>query len=70
MFWWFERQGHYLRCEVLQLSTGGYELRVVNPDGSEHVEHFVDTSDLTKRQYDVLDEIVRAGWTGPHGWVL
>jgi hypothetical protein len=52
------------------MATGGYELRIITPDGSERVEHFVDSDDLTKRQYDVIDEITREGWTGPHGWVL
>ena len=52
------------------MATGGYELRIVNPDGSERVEHFSHSSDLTKRQHDVIDEITSEGWTGPHGWVL
>jgi len=52
------------------MATGGYELRIVTPDGSERVEHFVDSDDLTKRQHDVIDEVTREGWTGPHGWVL
>ena len=59
MFWWFERGGRYLRCEAQQMTAGGYELRIVSPDGTEQVEHF-----------DVIDEITRDGWTGPHGWVL
>jgi hypothetical protein len=70
VFWWFERGGNYLRCEAQQMSTGGYELRIVTPDGAEHVEHFSDSQDLTKRQHDVIDEITAEGWTGPHGWVL
>ena len=69
MFWWFERGGHYLRCEAQQTS-GGYELRIINPDGSEQVEHFADSSDLAKRQHAVIDEITSEGWSGPHGWVL
>jgi hypothetical protein len=52
------------------MATGGYELRIVGPDGSEQVEHFTDPGDLNKRQTDVIDEITRDGWTGPHGWVL
>ena len=70
MFWWFERGGRYLRCEAQQMATGGYELRIVSPDGTEQIEHFSDSRDLTKRQHDVIDEITREGWTGPHGWVL
>ena len=70
MFWWFERGGSYLRCEAQPMTTGGYELRIVKPDGSEQVEHFTYSSDLAKRQDVVIDEITRAGWNGPHGWVL
>ena len=70
MFWWFEREGRYLRCEAQQMAAGGYELRIISPDGSEQVEHFSDSRDLTKRQYEVMDEITREGWAGPHGWVL
>jgi hypothetical protein len=67
MFWWFEREGSYLRCEVLALSTGGYELRTVTPDGAEHVEHIHDVDHLSERQDAVMEQIVRDGWTGPYG---
>jgi hypothetical protein len=70
VFWWFERHGHYLRCEVRGLTAGGYELRIIDPDGCEQVEHFDHASDLAKRQDVVVDEITSAGWSGPHGWVL
>jgi hypothetical protein len=70
MFWWFERGGRYLQCEAEEVRTGGYDLRIINPDGSEQVEHFADSNDLTKRQHAFIDEITRLGWTGPHGWVL
>jgi hypothetical protein len=52
------------------MTTGGYELRIIGPDGSEHIEHFNDSRDLAKRQHDVIDEITQEGWSGPHGWVL
>jgi hypothetical protein len=70
VFWWFERGGSYIRCEAQERASGGYELRIVGPDGAERVEHFVDSRDLTKRQQDVMHEIVLEGWTGPHGWIL
>jgi hypothetical protein len=69
VFWWFERGGRYLRCEAQQ-TDGGYELRILGPDGSEHVERFTDSRELSKRQNDVFDEIAKGGWTGPHGWNL
>ena len=47
MFWWFERGGAYLRCEVLKLATEKYELRVLDPDGTESVEAFDDDVELS-----------------------
>ena len=70
MFWWFERGGAYLRCEVLQLATEKYELRVLGPDGTESVEAFDDDAELAIRQNDMLASLSARGWTGPHGWVL
>jgi hypothetical protein len=70
VFWWFERGGQFLRYETRNISGVGYELRVVQPDGTECVENFVDSSDLTKRQRDVERDLAAQGWTGPHGWNL
>jgi hypothetical protein len=70
MFWWFERGGDYLRCEVLQLASDKYELRVVQADGTEKIEEFTDAGELAKRQHVVVAELEASGWSGPHGWVL
>ena len=70
MFWWFERAGEYLRCEAVPMSAGGFELRLVHPDGTESVERFSDSSDLAARQDQVITDVVHAGWNGPHGWNL
>jgi hypothetical protein len=50
--------------------TGGFELRIVEPDGTELVERFSDSSDLEKRQNAVINEVTSNGWSGPHGWNL
>jgi len=70
MFWWFERAGHYLRCEVRFPPTGGGELVVTPPDGAERIEVFSDSEALTTRQDALQRELVEDGWTGPHGWNL
>jgi hypothetical protein len=70
VFWWFERGGRYIRCEANQAAAGGYELRIVGPDGIERIEHFSDSTELAKRQHAVMNEITNEGWNGPHGWVL
>jgi hypothetical protein len=70
LFWWFERNGAYTRCEVLELPTGGYEFRVVDPSGAEHIEQFADPASLAKRRQTVESRLAADGWTGPHGWLL
>ena len=70
MFWWFERGGQYLRYETREAAAGRYELRVIRPDGSEQVENFDQSTDLTKRQLDFERDLAAEGWTGPHGWNL
>ena len=35
VFWWFERKGQFLQCEILPVPTGGFELRLIEPDGTE-----------------------------------
>jgi hypothetical protein len=70
VFWWFERGGQYLRYETRELEAGAYELRVIKPDGTEYVENFNDSSDLTRRQLAFERDLASEGWTGPHGWNL
>jgi hypothetical protein len=68
VFWWFERAGQFLRYEASVAATGGFELRIVEPDGTERVERFDDSSALARRQADFEHQISAEGWTGPHGW--
>ena len=70
MFWWFERRGQFLRYEVRDLPDGGYELRVIDTDGTERAEHFADSADLNKRQIEFERTLAAEGWTGPVGWNL
>jgi hypothetical protein len=70
VFWWFQRGGEFLRYETRETLTGRFELRVISPDGSERVEVFHDSSDLTKRQMAFERDLASDGWTGPHGWNL
>ena len=70
MFWWFERSGKFLRYEARELGDGGYELCVIDPDGTERVERFDDSGELTNRQVEFERQLARDGWTGPHGWNL
>jgi hypothetical protein len=70
VFWWFERRGQFLRYEVRDLPDGRFELRLIDIDGSERAEQFVDSSDLNKRQIEVERSLAADGWNGPVGWNL
>jgi hypothetical protein len=37
MVWFYERQGNFIRCETRTAPGGGFELVVIEPDGSERV---------------------------------
>jgi len=52
------------------LPTGGFELRIVEPDDAAIVERFNDSSDLAKRPQALIHEVKNAGRGGPHGWNL
>lgn len=71
MLWWFEREGQQTRVEILHLpGGGGYELRIIAADGTEHVEFFVTHQDLMNRQQAVLDQLIATGWHRSAEWLL
>jgi hypothetical protein len=68
MLWIFERKGQQMRCEIRRESEGpGYEMIVTNPDGSQRMERFEETSDLIKRTLDFQRELLESGWRQPKG---
>ena len=69
MFWWFERQGVFLRYEARE-SKDGFELCIIDPDGTERIERFEDSRELARRQTEFERQVRIEGWTGPHGWNL
>ena len=70
MFVWFEKSGQFLRYETRDLPGGGYQLCIIDVDGTERVENFSDSADLNRRQIDFEREMSERGFTGPHGWNL
>ena len=70
MLWWFEREGLHTKIEVLDLPNGGYELRTIDPNGAEHVEHFTNAADLAKRQQAAEDGLIAEGWKRSGEWLL
>ena len=67
MFYWFQKGKDLIRYEARTL-LNAYELVIVEPDGTEKVEHFGNAEALEKRETDLLNELRRDGWNGPHGW--
>ena len=55
MFWWFQRDGEYLRHEV-RTAANGYELLVLLPDGTERIERFTDQTVLENRRAALVRE--------------
>jgi hypothetical protein len=70
VLWWFEREGQRTTIEVLQLPTGEFELRIVDNDGVERIEHFANSTDLATRQQAIQDALVEQGWKRTGEWML
>jgi hypothetical protein len=67
MIWFYERSGSHLRCEVRQAIEGDrYELVITSADGSERVEVFADSRELTRRSRELEAEWRTDGWDGPY----
>ena len=68
MLWVFERKDEQMRCEIRREGAGpGYEMIVTNPDGSQRMERFDETSALIKRTLEFQRELLESGWRQPTG---
>jgi hypothetical protein len=68
MVWFYERQGTFTRCETRESpNRAGFELLMVEPDGTEQVEHYTDARSLEMRQIELQSTLVHDGWQGPFG---
>ena len=66
MLWVFERAGKRMRCEIRREGTGvGYEMIVTDPEGSQRMERFEDTTDLVKRTLELQRDLLENGWRQP-----
>ena len=70
MIWIFERQGRRAKLEVLYLAPDKYELRFMDADGVEHIEHFTNATDAGNRQLDLEHTLEAQGWEKAAGWKL
>jgi hypothetical protein len=68
MIWFYTRQGTFIRCETRDAEGGaGYELLIIEPDGTERVERFDDSATLKRRQQELEAHLADDGWQGPFG---
>ena len=71
MVWFYERHGTFIRCEARDAENGvGFDLFIVRPDGTEHIEHFDDSSTLSRRQVELEASLSHDGWHGPFGQTI
>lgn len=62
----FTQAGSFIRCETRDGPEGTWELLILQPDGTEVVERFADSTALAQRQEELTTMLIRAGWFGPH----
>ena len=70
MIWIFERAGQQAKLEVLYLAPDKYEVRFLDADGVEHVEHFTNATDVGNRQVELLHTLAMQGWERTGEWKL
>ena len=70
MIWIFERKGRSAKLEVLYLGPHSYEVRFVDADGVEHIEHFTSAEAAGNRQLDVEHTLAMQGWAKAASWKL
>ena len=71
MVWFYERHGTFIRCETRDAADGaGFELVICDPDGTERIERFTDSNEMTRRQEELGATLAHDGWTGPFGRMI
>jgi hypothetical protein len=68
MIFFFEKNGEYLRCDIHTAPDGeGYELVLINPDGTETAELHSSADAVFRRWTELQGTLKSEGWWGPHG---
>lgn len=68
VIWFYAKHGRHLRCEVREAADGArFDLIITEADGTERVEHFDDSTSITRRTVQLEAEWTREGWEGPFG---
>jgi hypothetical protein len=66
MFYFFEKEQQYIRCELLE-EPGGWELMIAEPDRLERSEHFHSSRAAYARWEELQAGFKGDGWFGPYG---
>jgi hypothetical protein len=68
MFYFFQRQSQYVRCELRPVSgTEACELAVTNGDQPERVERYPSWEAAQARWHELKESFADEGWAGPLG---
>jgi hypothetical protein len=66
MFYFFQRGGDFMRCEVRTAVDGdGYEICIVARDGTERIERLPTSEQVHQRWLQLHDSFRHDGWFGP-----
>lgn len=68
VFYFFEKDAEFLRCEIYETDVKGtFAISITEPSG-ECRTHYVTGSDAAHRRWVELErDITGSGWWGPHG---
>ena len=67
MFYFFQRAGNFVRCEIDGDDHSGYRVTVTEPDGEERDEQFETSEAAHARWLEIQEQYRSDGWWGPHG---
>jgi hypothetical protein len=66
MFYFFEKDQQYIRCEIKE-AAGSWELLRIELDGVEQVERFHTSQSAYARWQELQARFKHDGWFGPYG---
>ena len=68
MFYFFEKDRHYIQCEIRNtIVPDTFAIVVTEQDGRIRTHYVSGSNDVHRRWRELEVELVAAGWSGPHG---
>lgn len=67
MFYFFQRGGTFVRCEIDGDDTNGYRITITEPEGAEYTETHESSEAAHARWLEIQERYRSEGWWGPHG---